>query len=468
MWQPKTVNKEEEGGRIKSSSACTFNPLRVQPSMFPESHRRNSNSSKRIAASPLAVLALISIFVVSIFARFNPHMYVNAPRRSAEAVNHLVSRNNPSGNFVEEEAPSSLALVEAFEPESAEENETNSNDNGNRVILHVGPHKTGSTAIQSSLNLEVYHGSLASDNYILLPGEQRGHLMKRVLQNCFNGKCPNGIIQQLQKAKNNSQNIVISSEQLDFYRPIEKIQTFFKDFNTIQVVVSYRRFFEWVPSQYSQERRRGDWLNWYSQGNTPDNFVTFIAKKGIQGLYKNERYSINVYNNYRDHFNISWLNFHDGDIVESFFCSVLNASHTCSVKKTQNVAVINNTSPTKHLAYDEIVAAAYDEGLINGTVTRNDARFFLDKYQQKHMSGVTAFPTICLPEETLKELLSVSMEAEREYLSSHSTVAEQKGEDELLRKFETMKSENAFCSVNTTHVLADPKWRKAFAEMMLQ
>lgn len=130
--------------------------------------------------------------------------------------------------------------------------------------------------------------------------------------------------------------------------------------------------------------------------------------------------------------------------------------------------MINNTSPTKHLAYDEIVSAAYDEGLINGTVTRNDARFFLDKYQQKHMLGVTAFPTICLPEETLKELLSVSMEAEREYLSSHSTVAEQKGEDELLRKFETMKSENAFCSVNTTHVLADPKWRKAFAEMMLQ
>ena len=55
-------------------------------------------------------------------------LYVNAPRRSVEAVNHLVSRNNPSGNFVEEEAPSSLALVEAFEPESAEENETNSND----------------------------------------------------------------------------------------------------------------------------------------------------------------------------------------------------------------------------------------------------------------------------------------------------------------------------------------------------
>ena len=125
--------------------------------------------------------------------------------------------------------------------------------------------------------------------------------------------------------------------------------------------------------------RRGQWHDWQTRGKgkVPDNLVTFIAKRGIQDLFKNERYSINAYNNYKDHFNTSWLNFHDGDIVKSFFCSaVLNAPKTCSVKSTQDIK-LKNTSPKMKLAYDEIVTAAYDAGLLNGTaISRKDALGF--------------------------------------------------------------------------------------------
>lgn len=102
------------------------------------------------------------------------------------------------------------------------------------------------------------------------------------------------------RRRTNSQILLyqVNSLIFDYYRPIEKIQSFLEDFHSIQIVVVYRRFYEWLPSQYSQ-MRRGQWYDWHTRGKgkVPDNLVTFIAKKGLQDLFKNERYSINAYNN---------------------------------------------------------------------------------------------------------------------------------------------------------------------------
>jgi len=46
----------------------------------------------------------------------------------------------------------------------------------------------------------------------------------------------------MKKAKSNIHNILISSEQFDYYRPMKQIQAFFKHFDSIQIVVVYRRF----------------------------------------------------------------------------------------------------------------------------------------------------------------------------------------------------------------------------------
>lgn len=176
---------------------------------------------------------------------------------------------------------------------------------------------------------------------------------------------------------------------------MKQIQAFFKHFDSIQIVVVYRRFSEWLASWYGQEIRR-HWDDWNpSHSSSSMNFVDFVAKKGVRGSYKNERYSINAYNNYKEYFNVSWLSMHSnkGDVVENFFCSsVLNAPNTCNadLQRTQNASLMKkvkyNIGPTMMIAYDEIVAAAYDQALINGTaITRNDARLFLNKYQEKHM-----------------------------------------------------------------------------------
>eukprot|EP00985_Skeletonema_marinoi_P024888 scaffold17752_cov80-Skeletonema_marinoi.AAC.4 len=348
-----------------------------------------------------------------------------------------------------------------------------------KVILHVGPHKTGSTAIQTSLQLDLYHKSLASDNYMLLPGDQ-GYSMKKALSRCLNfsgKKCPTDIMKQMKKARSNSHNILISSEQFDYYRPMKQIQAFFKHFDSIQIVVVYRRFSEWLASWYGQDRRN-HWKDWNPSSSM--NFVDIVTKKGVRGWYKNDRYSINAYNHYNEYFNVSWLSMHanKGDFrskcTEYVQCQCRSQENTkCQSDEKSEIQHCSNDE----MAYDEIVTEAYDRGLINGTaITRNDARRFLYKYQQNHMqlgegkeAAYNEFPKICLPEETLEELLTVSLEAEREYYSSflqHSNAtAQTQGEEELRHKFEKMKSGNAFCSIDTRSVLADPKWRKAFNEM---
>eukprot|EP00984_Skeletonema_dohrnii_P004128 scaffold1433_cov128-Skeletonema_dohrnii-CCMP3373.AAC.12 len=61
-----------------------------------------------------------------------------------------------------------------------------------------------------------------------------------VVSRCLNSsgkKCSTDIIQQMQKVNSNSHNILISSEQFDYYRPMKQIQAFFKHFDSIQIVV---------------------------------------------------------------------------------------------------------------------------------------------------------------------------------------------------------------------------------------
>jgi len=444
-----------------------------------EHHKSNSSLVYSQTASYKSILMIGAALMLFTFPlaqkNFRSHFYLRQSQHDTSDIKTQLSEAITTAEAALTEEATTM-LVKSSQPLPT------------KVILHVGPHKTGSTAIQSSLQLDLYHKSLASDNYMLLPGYLMGYSTKSALKRCLNTsgkKCPTDIIQQMQKAKSNSHNILISSEQFDYYRPMKQIQAFFKHFDSIQIVVVYRRFFEWLASWYGQDRRN-HWKDWNPSSSM--NFVDIVTKKGVRGWYKNDRYSINAYNHYKEYFNVSWLNMHanKGDVVENFFCSsVLNAPNTCNAnadfKRTQNASLVKkvkyNIAPMMKMAYDEIVTAAYDQGLINGTaITRSDARLFLKKYQKNHMrlgegkeAAYNEFPKICLPEETLEELLTVSLEAEREYYSSflqHSNAtAQTQGEEALRCKFEKMKSGNAFCSIDTRSVLVDPKWREAFNEM---
>ena len=128
-----------------------------------------------------------------------------------------------------------------------------------RVVLHVGPHKTGSTAIQKTLQRKVYQDSLASDGYLQLNWRNEtlvDNALHWVLARCFNGACPPVIRRQLGRARDGRRDVLLSSEQFDRYATAAdhaKIQRFFRGFGAIDVdvLVVYRRFYEWILSYYS-------------------------------------------------------------------------------------------------------------------------------------------------------------------------------------------------------------------------
>jgi len=333
-----------------------------------------------------------------------------------------------------------------------------------KVVLHVGAHKTGSTTVQAALNTESYIHSLFVDNYITSQ-EIDAVSTKNALKDCFEGKCSSKIKLQIKTALKKNLNVILSSEQFDYYRPIKDIKHFFREFSSIQILVVYRRFFEWTLSYYLQSRRR-DWDEWAVMEH--QNFVQFIETTNISSIYNLDRYSVSAYKNYKEHFNVTWVNMHaaTGDILDNFFCNpMLNATNTCKLRRDKQLQLApHNVALANDDVYDEIAIAARDSKLLNPTkISRKNAREMFRHHQEISLN-LTALdiPRRCPSTQKLDELLAVSLEVEREYFPTF--FASEQGEKELRKKFQNMVSKLSFCSVDTAKVLADPAWGGVFLE----
>lgn len=337
-----------------------------------------------------------------------------------------------------------------------------SNVPSNKVIFHIGPHKTGSTAIQSSLANKEYKGSLMRDNYIqLFDGDSFDS--KKVMEGCFRGSCPKKISRQVEEAKKSNNNLLLSIEQFDYYRPIDRMKKFFRGFGSIQIILVYRRFFDWLLSWYSMCHTAywGRYDGGYRNGAT--NFVSFLETMGAKGFFEYGRYIVQPVEDYKKHFNVTIVDYHDqsGDVVENLFCTpLLNATNTCNMKRAMGSANVgySRISAKDLLLYDEIAMAAYGTGLLN--VSRPVAQIHLREYHESHLNQtVSTLPMICPSEENLNEILQLSLQAEADF-SPHPI-----SKDELKEQFEKMKLKGSFCAVNTTMIIENAKWREAFAEI---
>lgn len=113
------------------------------------------------------------------------------------------------------------------------------------------------------------------------------------MERCLRGLsyCPKSISRLVEEAMNSNNNLLLSIEQFDYYRPIDRLKTFFRGFDSIQIVLVYRRFYDWLLSWYSMchtaywDRYDGG----YRSGAT--NFISFLETKGPQGFYEFSRYS---------------------------------------------------------------------------------------------------------------------------------------------------------------------------------
>ena len=166
------------------------------------------------------------------------------------------------------------------------EETTGSTKDDKICVMHVGPHKTGTTFLQDFLIKPVAKDALKRDNYKgpSFPGIVRRNLSDLV--NCFrpdrNEYCPTETFRSNMKknfasfvsdAAIGGSNIIFSSEEFDrSFLNITKFMSYLVPEYKIHIVVYYRRFYDWIYSLYNQvEKSSGveplTFVDWLSAGN---------------------------------------------------------------------------------------------------------------------------------------------------------------------------------------------------------
>ena len=176
-------------------------------------------------------------------------------------------------SWVEKTATAKMQQNILHEVQSIRNSSTNRNTNSTKpfLYLHIGPHKTGTTTIQNLLAL--YHEELLQDDVVYL-GKINDEMKRkyslsndivRPLRAFIDGKSGSQqamlrLKRKLVQCSKRSQNVVMSNEYLsDIYklridfgrRVLERFHKMMDPFFQVRVVLSYRRYPDWLYSLYN-------------------------------------------------------------------------------------------------------------------------------------------------------------------------------------------------------------------------
>ena len=222
----------------------------------------------------------------------------------------------------------------------------------------------------------------------------------------------------LQNCAEEGLDVVLSSEFLgDVPRSLYKIafEPIFEQFD-LQVVVGYRRFFDWLPSVFFQiDRARSlDWHSWPDKGSKL-NLLSFYKTQlsgRITKLYS-EAYIDNWLETLNTTKKILIYNLHeDKDVVKTFYCNTLHSRSLCKKYSAKHPLLLKNVGfPTY---FDSIAVAAYHKGLIEADkVTRKEAGEAVESYFNAiNVTVPSKFPKLCFPEDVLEEIRQETIRVE--------------------------------------------------------
>ena len=219
--------------------------------------------------------------------------------------------------------------------------------------MHVGPHKTGSTSLQSTLVKE-RATLLAQDNFAVLPDRIPGGKLMSVKAGanvafCLWGqatKCCNCtkvlhyFEEFLEDARRARRGIILSSEEFDKPRVAEKLAATLRGFESTIAIV-HRPYFDWVRSVYTNVR---------SKLRPPMTLSEFVSADRIRDAAASlDINSVSVYRRYAQHFsNVSMRPLGQGYVTD-FMCLDVGANATCrklkaSPEEHRNVRGIDRRS----------------------------------------------------------------------------------------------------------------------------
>jgi len=335
-------------------------------------------------------------------------------------------------------------------------------------VIHVGPHKTGSTTLQGFLvtnEAERFKVALNKDNYEvpIFPSAPRVRKNHSELVKCLQGKghgCSNTFNyfeSFVNNAAENGSNILLSSETFDKQDVnMTKLSNFLVPEYKIHVVLYYRRYYDWIHSVYNQVtknrkfKKRGlyTFVEWLTQG-------TFGRGTNI--------YSLATYNRYQKVpgvFNVSVVNMHEDpdhfNTLERFFCDhVDQAPELCKVAKSQEV---EQSNPSQDLIWSIFQSRVQQYHSIR--LSDEDERW---PQIQRKFNKMTDIPQVCLPPEFKEKLLQISLETEIA-LTPKWWQNSDEGLENLKSDFEG-KSKSKLCSLDIETILTSSEWQNFLTEL---
>jgi len=426
--------------------------------------KKNANTATR-TQPPYYRLGLIFLVGIFVAAQFQSSLFGSSLNGNGSAK----IKTNPTSNY--NSSTLELNLVVGSEPIIL-------NKTQQHAVVHVGPHKTGSTSLQH-LIYQV-HRNRESDRYFIpfIPGPRRNN--KNMANVAFSLQ-DEGTDQGKQTDKrsfpafkaflsNNNASCVLSCEE--FAQPsvnISRLKNALEPKYKVTIIVVYRRYFEWMASLYSELHKKPLKNKIYLQSlqafeeNCPS-FVQWIRPilTSLNRTGKGDLHSASttllpstVAARYQEYFNdVRILNMHEDEpVVVRFFCNMLytKSDTVCQkVKKSNSVVknVLFNTSPTDLGDGVRLRSAAKAKGIIRK----------LDMIGVKQVQSFIAqnkgLPRNCLRTEEVDFLWQFSLKQEKK-MAPTWFARSGGGEPNLKAAFEMFQEKGVLCSLNVTAVLTD-------------
>jgi hypothetical protein len=422
-------------------------------------------------------------------------MTVQEGAENEESLEQVEAAATPGESVVEDDASSTMVsstandvatmdlTADADSVQEGQQEITNNEKAKPRLFLHVGPQKTGSSTLQSALDImsELTY-RLDDDNLTyrhITPEEGDFDCELGPWGGFINCVVSDKLKTFISETRNAGQDLLLTDENLGD-RFVAPLRAAISDVEwDVTVIVVYRRIHEWLVSWYNQINKT---TNLNSEGkilvdvngipyreehkNWPDNggvyvpeFTTWYRdyiKFWDSSELPNKHRSVEYFKLYDEVFkNVVVYNMHQGgDFLTGFFCDVLKATHSCQ-KLQEHEIDLSEVNASVNLDHDILATFFYDQNLVDKSLSRKEVVAAITNFIAQ--SG-KAIPRSC-DNDAIDQIFDWLVKSEKIMMEEKWS---DDSEEYLKKLFDAFVAKGKLCDLDRDAVIQDEEWRAFF------
>ena len=355
-----------------------------------------------------------------------------------------------------------------------------------KAVIHMGPHKTGTTSIQFAANL--YSKELQQDGFDTVCSMDDDNTLTRQFSSCFlppgtgearSYPCNDEYLSAGSTIAMIKRNLFVSAEDFAVIglqkdtEGVKKLSAYLSQWDDVTIVVYYRHYFSFLGSKYNQRMK--------NKSIERGHYKTIQDYMLVNQEGDELKYTVALVKRLESEFdNIVVMNMHDhrskkGSPAESFFChSVSFFEKTCNAirlkeEKTTAVQATHHENASVTLHHIHLLAAAVKVGLLSQEKASTKS---IQKAVQNKVESMDTekMKMKCLASEILQDLWQKSLRYRRILfpVSSSSNSTSLKDDEGLTKDEREMKSEfelaakSSLCMIDVDDAMLQTEWQAFF------